>query len=92
MRAHVPQQPQGESIAFTENGDLLIASEAREGPVPPIQALPGAVSRVQQQARTETVADEASAHSSGTLWGIGIAGGAVVLVVGAGFLVRRRAR
>ncbi|WKN58816.1 hypothetical protein HJ581_0036455 [Rhodococcus opacus] len=41
VRAHVPQQPQGESIAFTENGDLLIASEAREGPVPPIQALPG---------------------------------------------------
>jgi len=70
----------------------LIASEAREGPVPPIQMLPGAVSRVQEQARAQTVGDEASAQSPGTLWGIGIAGGAVMLVVGAGFLVRRRAR
>ncbi|TQC44520.1 hypothetical protein EEB14_36825 [Rhodococcus sp. WS4] len=92
VRAHVPEQPQGESVAFTENGDLLIASEAREGPVPPIQVLPGAVSRVQEHARAQTVADEVSAQSPGTLWGIGIAAAVVVLATVLGFAVRRRAR
>lgn len=92
VRAHVPEQPQGESVAFTEDGDLLIASEAREGPVPPIRVLPGAVSRVQEQARAQAVSDEASTQSPGTAWGIGVVGGVVVLAVVAGYLVRRRAR
>lgn len=42
VRVPLPDQPQGEAVAFTENGDLLIGSEARGGTLPPIQILRGA--------------------------------------------------
>nr|WP_254777838.1 esterase-like activity of phytase family protein [Rhodococcus triatomae] len=42
----LPHQPQGEAVAFTESGDLVIASEARGGPLPPLLVLPDAVDRV----------------------------------------------
>ncbi|WP_072687744.1 hypothetical protein [Rhodococcus marinonascens] len=97
VRARVPQQPQGEAVAFTENGDLLIASEARGGPIPPVQMLPGAVSLVQDQARAHTAAEEESAESAGSRWGIGIGIGiaavsVVALTTALGYVVRRRAR
>ena len=42
VRVPMPNQPQGEAIAFTPDGDLLSASEANGGPLPPIQILSGA--------------------------------------------------
>ncbi|MDJ0391773.1 hypothetical protein QMK17_00320 [Rhodococcus sp. G-MC3] len=42
----LPPQPQGEAITFDDDGNLLVASEAADGPLPPIQLLPGAQSLV----------------------------------------------
>ncbi|MEV0946378.1 hypothetical protein [Rhodococcus sp. NPDC049939] len=93
VRARVPYQPQGEAVAFNENGDLLIGSEARGGPLPPVQMLPGAVSLVHDQVRAKTVADERQTTSPGVLWGIGVGAVAVIaLATALGYLVRRRAR
>ncbi|MFD1814100.1 hypothetical protein [Rhodococcus gannanensis] len=39
IRVPMPNQPQGEAIAFTPNGDLLSASEAVDGPLQPVQIL-----------------------------------------------------
>ncbi|MET4610169.1 hypothetical protein ABIC28_001139 [Rhodococcus sp. PvR044] len=41
-RVPMSDQPQGEAIAFTPAGDLLSASEANGGPLPPIRVLYGA--------------------------------------------------
>ncbi|MCQ4119441.1 hypothetical protein [Rhodococcus tibetensis] len=65
VRVHVPAQPQGEAVTFTEDGDLLIASEARDGPIPPVQVLRGAVSMAQDQATSEAVTDEEKSSSGG---------------------------
>ncbi|AQA22930.1 putative membrane protein [Rhodococcus sp. MTM3W5.2] len=46
VRVPMPDQPQGEAIAFTPDGDLLSASEANGGPLPPIQVLRGATGLV----------------------------------------------
>ncbi|WP_070378290.1 hypothetical protein [Rhodococcus sp. WMMA185] len=93
VRARVPQQPQGESVAFTESGDLLIASEAREGPIPAIQVLPGAVSLVQGTQPAGTVVDDESAESSGTRWEIGVAALlGVALTAVLGYVALRRVR
>jgi len=43
VRVALPNQPQGEAIAFTADGDLLAGSESAGGPMPPLQVLPGAV-------------------------------------------------
>ncbi len=43
VRVALPNQPQGEAIAFTPGGDLLAGSESAGGPLPPLQVLPGAV-------------------------------------------------
>lgn len=43
VRVALPNQPQGEAIAFTPDGDLLAGSESAGGPLPPLQVLPGAV-------------------------------------------------
>ncbi|EME23706.1 hypothetical protein [Rhodococcus triatomae] len=42
IRVPMPNQPQGEAIAFTPDGDLLSASEAVDGPLQPVQILRGA--------------------------------------------------
>lgn len=42
VRVALPNQPQGEAIAFTPDGDLLAGSESAGGPLPPIRILPGA--------------------------------------------------
>ncbi|MFF0814080.1 hypothetical protein ACFYVR_02820 [Rhodococcus sp. NPDC003318] len=39
IRVPMPNQPQGEAVAFTPDGDLLSASEANGGPLQPIQVL-----------------------------------------------------
>ncbi|MFD4180753.1 hypothetical protein [Rhodococcus sp. NPDC058514] len=46
IRVPMPDQPQGEAIAFTPAGDLLSASEANGGPLPPIRVLYGATALV----------------------------------------------
>ncbi len=46
VRVPMPNQPQGEAIAFTPDGDLLSASEANGGPLAPIQVLRGATALV----------------------------------------------
>lgn len=43
VRVALPNQPQGEAVAFTADGDLLAGSESAGGPLPPLQVLPGAV-------------------------------------------------
>ncbi|QKT14083.1 hypothetical protein [Rhodococcus sp. W8901] len=42
VRVALPNQPQGEAIAFTPDGDLLAGSESAGGPLPPVQILRGA--------------------------------------------------
>lgn len=49
VRVALPNQPQGEAIAFTPDGDLLAGSEAAGGPLPPLQVLPGAVDLARDQ-------------------------------------------
>lgn len=45
----LPAQPQGEAVTFTSAGDLLIASEAAGGPLPAIEILRDATSKVQSE-------------------------------------------
>ncbi|MDH6281905.1 hypothetical protein M2280_003127 [Prescottella agglutinans] len=42
VRVALPNQPQGEAIAFTPDGDLLAGSESAGGALPPLQILRGA--------------------------------------------------
>jgi len=49
VRVALPNQPQGEAIAFTPDGDLLAGSESAGGPLPPLQVLPGAVDLARDQ-------------------------------------------
>ncbi|EOM77114.1 hypothetical protein DW322_12620 [Rhodococcus rhodnii] len=49
VTAELPPQPQGEAVAFGPNGDLLVASEARGGPLPPILRIPDVVERFHEQ-------------------------------------------
>ncbi|WP_213571744.1 hypothetical protein [Rhodococcus sp. USK13] len=71
VRVHLPAQPQGEAVAFTEDGDLLIASEARDGPIPPVEVLRGAVAMAQDHASSEAASDEEKSSSAGLSIGVG---------------------
>ncbi|MFE3292875.1 hypothetical protein [Rhodococcus sp. NPDC059234] len=76
IRVPMPNQPQGEAIAFTPNGDLLSASEANGGPLPAIEILRGATGLVQLPA-------ESGAASTGGR-GIALAAGAGLAAVAGG--------
>ena len=94
FRIPVPDEPQGEAVAFTPAGDLLTASE--RGAVgggtpaenPPIRIRRGATGLFAPA--DDDAADERS--SAALPWvGAGVAAGVLALGV-AGFVVRRRAR
>lgn len=73
----LPAQPQGEAVAFDHDGGLLVASEAAEGSLPPIEKLAAATLLVEPPpaaVSTET--------SSGGRWSLGAmaAAGALLLV------------
>lgn len=90
LRVPLPAEPQGEAVAFTEDGDLLIASEARGGPLPPVQILRGAVDLVAGPDSGDTDPDASAVTESATAWAVG---GAVVAAGVLGwFLVRRQRR
>jgi hypothetical protein len=87
IRVPMPNQPQGEAIAFTPDGDLLSGSEANGGPMPPIQILRGATGLVRLPA-------ESGPASSGGQ-GIAMAAGAGLAAVAGGAALwygARRAR
>lgn len=65
VRIPLPDQPQGEAIAFTADGDLLAGSEAAGGVLPPIMVLRGAAAL----AGPAKAAGPASAASPGNLAG-----------------------
>lgn len=50
----LPPQPQGEAVAFDGDGNLLVASEAVGGLLPPIETLSDATSLVQKPPATDT--------------------------------------
>ncbi|OZC89474.1 hypothetical protein [Rhodococcus sp. 14-2470-1a] len=72
----LPAQPQGEALTFDSNGNLLIASEAAGGPVPPIEVLSSATSLVD----TPTPATEAPQQPGGR-WPLGALAVAGVLAI-----------
>ncbi|WP_305095197.1 hypothetical protein [Prescottella sp. R16] len=43
VRVPIPDEPQGEALAFTPDDALIAGSEAAGGPLPPLRVLPGAV-------------------------------------------------
>lgn len=88
LRIPTPDQPQGESVTFTEAGDLVIGSEAGTGALPPLYILRGVVgSMIADDA--DTAADSGSNSRVG--WGVwGASGIAAAVVVGGGLLVRAR--
>ncbi|MDI9900078.1 hypothetical protein QM716_09430 [Rhodococcus sp. IEGM 1409] len=42
IRVPLPDEPQGEALAFDAAGDLISGSEAYQGPLPPLRILRGA--------------------------------------------------
>lgn len=94
-RIPVPDEPQGEAVAFSADGDLLTASErgaARSAvgtALPPIRILPGAEDLLAPTAADDN-GDEAS---NSVLQVVGVAAGAaLVLGVAAWVVGRRRGR
>ncbi|MFZ2177387.1 MAG: hypothetical protein WAW17_25835 [Rhodococcus sp. (in: high G+C Gram-positive bacteria)] len=99
LRVRLPQQPQGEAVAFDEDGDLLVGSEARDGPIPPVQVLRGAVALVQERAdgavtSSGTVDEILSPETVGTRGVIiaAVALAALAAMASVVLVVRRRAR
>jgi hypothetical protein len=88
-----PSQPQGETVEFTESGDLLIGSESGgDGkPIPPIMLLRNATELVVSVSGTSAAESPADATGSRAAWW---AGGAVIagLAVLAGAVVVWRRR
>ncbi|GGG08140.1 hypothetical protein GCM10007304_22790 [Rhodococcoides trifolii] len=88
----LPAQPQGESLAFTENGDLLFGSEEGFTPtttLPPIGVLRGATAVA---APAKPVADEQQSSLPTVVWVL-VAGGVVALVIlGSAVLAVKRRR
>ncbi|WP_027499498.1 hypothetical protein [Rhodococcus sp. UNC363MFTsu5.1] len=80
IRVPMPDQPQGEAIAFTPAGDLLSASEANGGPLPPIRVLYGATGLVTP---TDGEVGIALQVDRGALIAAGVGAGLVVGVGGA---------
>ncbi len=81
----LPNQPQGEAVTFDSAGDLLIASEAAGGPLPAIEILRGATSKVQ----TKTVPTTADITSD-SRWVFGAAIAVVGSIVFGVWVARRR--
>ncbi|MGB7240333.1 MAG: hypothetical protein WBD41_30630 [Rhodococcus sp. (in: high G+C Gram-positive bacteria)] len=71
----LPVQPQGEAVAFGDDGSLLVASEAAGGQLPPIERLVGATTLV-----SPPPAPTLTETSSGGRWTFGALAGAGVLV------------
>ncbi|NLU81422.1 hypothetical protein [Rhodococcus sp. HNM0569] len=105
VTVELPRQPQGEAIAFTPAGDLLVASEMRgaAAPLPPILRLPdaadllGGSSGGQQEAGSrpadadESVADgEQPTDAGGAPWVV--LGGGLVAAAASFLLWRSRSR
>ncbi|TQF66492.1 hypothetical protein FK531_17040 [Rhodococcus spelaei] len=90
IRVPMPNQPQGEAIAFTPNGDLLSASEANGGPLPPIQILRGATGLVDLPEVTVAAAQSGSS-GRGAVVAAGVGTGIAATVGAAAWLgVRSR--
>ncbi|NLG54053.1 MAG: hypothetical protein GX542_00125 [Rhodococcus sp.] len=92
----LPQQPQGEAVAFTADGHLVIASEARDGPLPPLLILDNAVSRLPTEPGTGAgvdAADPAAGRDSGPSVGlIAVALAGSFALLGGGMLLTRALR
>ncbi|WP_307829752.1 hypothetical protein [Antrihabitans stalagmiti] len=76
----VPRQPQGEAVAFTPAGDLVIASEASAGPLPPLQILRGASDLVRPADATESTTSGEAATGWGPKWWAVVALGVAAVV------------
>lgn len=91
VEVRIPDQPQGESLAFTPEGDLLAGSESGGATtLPPILVLPNAVGLVATPAPIPTAFDDASPADRGsgaTKWWLG---GAAIAGLGGVVLFRRR--
>ncbi|NMM85913.1 hypothetical protein B2J88_16320 [Rhodococcus sp. SRB_17] len=89
LRVPTPHQPQGESVMFTDGGDLVIGSEAQGGTLPPLYVMRGVVDGMTPD--DPAAAEEATSTASNgvVLWG-GVGMVAVALVILVGFRVRRR--
>lgn len=92
VRVPMPNQPQGEAIAFTPDGDLLSASEANGGPLPPIQILRGATGLVDLPAPPPPVVAAAQADSGATGAVVAVAAGVGAAALGGGALWFRARR
>lgn len=97
LRIPTPYQPQGESVTFTDAGDLVIGSESKGGALPPLYVMSDAVRMAQGAHGSEayaadvTSADSADEDSSNAaIWGICAA--VVAIAVGGGVLTRFRRR
>ncbi|QBJ98229.1 hypothetical protein ERC79_21495 [Rhodococcus sp. ABRD24] len=67
VRVALPNQPQGEVVAITRDGDLIAGSEAAGGPLPQIEILRGATELAQQTAWSGgSVSPSASAAAEST--------------------------
>ncbi|MGW0042660.1 hypothetical protein [Rhodococcus sp. NPDC003348] len=91
VRVPMPNQPQGEAIAFTPDGDLLSASESNGGALPPIQILRGATALVPLPA-VQPVAQPVAASAGGTNTSAVVAAGVGVGAATLGAAVLYRAR
>ena len=83
----VPDQPQGEALAFDADGNLLLASEAAGGPMPPILVLEDATSLVRSDSAAvgEPNTSEATTELEGpsdSRWTLGALAVAAVLILG----------
>ncbi|MCJ0902704.1 hypothetical protein [Rhodococcus sp. ARC_M6] len=89
LRVPTPHQPQGESMMFTDGGDLVIGSEAQGGALPPLYVMRGVVDGMAPDDAAAAEDATSTASNGVVLWGgIGIV--TVVLAILVGFRVRRR--
>ncbi|WP_415974614.1 hypothetical protein [Rhodococcus sp. 077-4] len=104
----LPDQPQGEAVAFTADGSLLIASEAGFGPnagtLPAVLRIPDAAARdvstptpTAEEQNSPVVADEQSSQTpaatdSEWILRAAVAAGVVLIAGAVGFTVRRSMR
>ncbi|WP_066904016.1 hypothetical protein [Millisia brevis] len=85
----LPAQPQGEAIAFLDNGDLLVASEGgTRQATQPIAVVRGVVDMVAPADIAEPVADGSVSPSGALIFALS----ATVLLIGVSVLLGRRSR
>lgn len=105
VRVALPNQPQGEAIAFTPDGDLMAGSESAGGPLPPLEVLPGAVDLARDESwsggsvsLSASMGDSAAVEAAGAdtgdpRWSTQVLlGGALVAGLATFGLVLRRSR